>query len=180
MLTRTHQRPHTANVRSRIKRGLVAASIGLHFFFIVSVVTHLHDWMGDRPLLGLITAATDYYSAVTFTNRNFGFFAPSVTSDWNLRLTLTDMSGHTRDYSLSLPNREMKVKMYSMLGHFSENEDSMDLFARSWAVKAINENPDVIQVDVEITQNYIPTMKEYREGRNLSAELFYRTTFDLN
>jgi hypothetical protein len=161
-----------------MKRKIITLGIALHFFFILSVVTHLHDHLGRRPLLLPITLPTDYYSAITFTNRNFGFFAPSVTSDWNIQMTTTDTSGRKQQYTFNLPNREMKVKMYSMLGHFAESEDSMDLFARSWALKAMNENGDVTQVDVEITQNYIPTMKEYREGRRVEPQLFYRTTFD--
>jgi len=163
----------------RLERRLIALAIGLHFFFILSVVTHLHHWMSTIAALGPITAATDYYSEVTFNNRDFGFFAPDVTSDWTIQMTLTDLSGHKRPYHFYLPNREMQVKMYSMLGHFAETEETMDLFARSWAVKAMNENLDVTQVDLEIMQNYIPTMNEYRNGRRIDPRLVYRTTFDL-
>ena len=162
-----------------MKRRIAAGAIGLHFFLVLSVVTHLEEWMGKKPWLGPVVALIDYYSAVTFSNRNFGFFAPAVTSDWNLALTTTDASGRRQPYSLPIPNREMKVKMYSMLGHFQANEDTMDLFARSWAVRVMNEDSDVVQVDVEVTQNYIPSMKEYREGRRIEPKPFYRTTFDL-
>ncbi len=166
-------------MRTPLKRKAAVLAIGAHFFFIISVVTHLHDWMSKKPILGLFTAATDYYSAVTFTNRNFGFFAPGVTSDWNVQLTMVDGSGNARPYAFVLPNREMRVKMYSMSGHFAETDTSMDLFARAWALKAINENPGIVRVHVEITQNYIPTMEEYRQGRRIERQPFYRTTFDL-
>ncbi len=161
-----------------MKRKAVGLCIGLHFFFVLSVVTHLHDWLGKKRFWWPATALTDYYSAVTFTNRNFGFFAPSVTSDWDAHITITDGSGCTRVYSFHLPNREMQVKMYSMLGHFAETDDSEDLFARSWALKAVNENPGTRVVHIEITQNYIPTMQEYREGHRIEPRFFYRSTFD--
>ena len=60
-----------------------------------------------------------------------------------------------------------------------ESDAAMDLFARSWALKAMNENRDVRRVDVVVTQNYIPTMKEWRDGKRIEPQLFYRTTFDV-
>jgi hypothetical protein len=160
-----------------VKRKLCAVGIGFHFFFILSVATHLHEWMSKWVILAPITALTDYYTAITFANRDFGFFAPEVTSDWNTRFTLTDTKGGKRPYAFSLPTREMQVKMYSMLGHFTESDD---LFARSWALRVMNENQDVEQVDVEITQNYIPTMEGYRRGQRIAPHLIYRTTFNLH
>lgn len=155
----------------------VVAAIGAHFFFILSVATHLNGWIGQYHWLTPVTAAIDYYSAVTFANRNFGFFAPNVSSDWGLEITLTDTTGRKRPYALVRPSREMELKVYSMIGHSSESADLADLFARSWALKAVNENPDVYRVDVVITQNHIPTMEEYRRGRRIDRELYYRTTF---
>jgi hypothetical protein len=162
-----------------MKRSAIAAAIALHFFFIISVVTHLHDWLAQRPVLVVIPFLENYYSAVTFTNRNFGFFAPSVTSDWNVSLALTDANGLKQNLFFKPANREMQVRMYSLMGHFAETDTNMDLFARSWAVKAMNENPNVVRVDVEVTQNYIPTMSEYRRGRRIEPKPFYRTTFEL-
>jgi hypothetical protein len=160
-------------------RRTAAFLIGLHFFFVISVATHLHDWMSRYPLLAPITIPTYYYSAITFANRNFGFFAPQVHSDWNVRLTLTDRADHRHVEEFRPGTREMRVKLYSMTGHFTSNDDSMDLFARSWALKAMNENPNVVRVDVEVTQNRIPTMAEYRRGQRIGQEFLYRTRFDL-
>jgi len=164
---------------STIWRSIIGALIAVHFFFIISVASHLHDLLGKWPVFAPVTALTDYYSAITFANRNFGFFAPSVTSDWNTDFKLTSATGQVRRWALRLPNREMHVKMYSMIGHFGESDATMDLFARSWSVKAINENPGVVRVDVVVTQNYIPTMAEYRAGKRIQALPYYRTTFTL-
>jgi hypothetical protein len=151
--------------------------IGLHLFFIAAVVTHAYEWIGRQRWLAPLSVAIDYYAEITFANRNFGFFAPSVTSDWNLELTLTDTAGRQRPYALVAPGREMQLKLYSMIGHGSESDDLSDLFARSWALKAVNENPDVNRVDVVITQNRIPTMGQYRHGDRVSRAPYYRTTF---
>lgn len=161
-----------------LKRRVLATAIGVHFFFVLSVVSHLHDWMDRHQPFALIAGLTNYYSAITFSNRNFGFFAPQVTSDWNLSLTMTDRNGRKRPFAFAIPNSEMRIKRYSLIGHFAESDTSMDLFARSWALKALNENPDVVRVDVVVTQNYMPTMKEWRDGKRIAPYAFYRTTFD--
>lgn len=161
-----------------MKNKIIAVAIGLHFLLIIMVATHLEKWIRRWSILAPITILNDYYSAITFTNRNFGFFAPSVTSDWNIHLLLTNKLKVERNYTFNLHTHEMKLKMYSMTGHFGESKDTMDLFARSWALKAMNEHPDITQVDVEVTQNYIPTMEEYRQGKRITADLLYRTTFN--
>ncbi len=159
-------------------RLLAATAIAAHFLLILGEVTHLTGWMAAtgrfRSLLGL----GEYYSAVTFANRNFGFFAPSVTPDWNLRMITTDTSGAREEFSLSPVGREMEVKLYSMLGRFSENDDTMDLFARSWSVYAMNQVPRARKVEIEVTRNVIPSMREYEQGARVSEQPFYRTVFE--
>jgi hypothetical protein len=156
-----------------------AVAIGLHLGFIAAVVTHVYQWIGNYRWLAPVSVAIDYYAEITFANRNFGFFAPSVSSDWNLDLTVTDTAGRRRPYALVAPGREMELKLYSMIGHGSESADLTDLFARSWALKAVNENPDVYRVDVVLTRNRIPTMAQYRHGQRIGRAPYYRTTFVL-
>lgn len=138
------------------------------------------DAIPDRSVLLPVVALSDFYSVVTFTNRNFGFFAPDVAADWTVKTTLFDAKGRSRPWSFRLPNREMEVRGYSMVGHFAEQSTSMDLFARSWAVHAMNENPDVVRVDIEVTWNVIPSMAEWRAGRRITSDPFYKTTFSLH
>jgi hypothetical protein len=158
---------------------LATVAIGAHFFLIASVVTHLYEWIGRQRWLAPVSLAIDYYSEITFANRNFGFFAPNVTGDWRLEMTVTDTAGRQRPYTLVQPSREMELKLYSMIGHSSENNDVEDLFARSWALRAVNQNPDVYRVDVVITQNRIPAMGAYRRGERITQDPYHRTAFVL-
>ena len=161
------------------KKSVASFAVALHFFLIIAVVTHVETYFGKHTVLLPFRWLVDYYSAVTFANRNFGFFAPKVTADWNLRMTITGRDGASRPYNFRIPNNEMQVRMYSMMGHFGQSDAHMDLFARSWGVKAMNENAGVERVDVEVTQNQIPTMKEYREGLRIHPEFLYSTTLEL-
>lgn len=161
-----------------MRRRLVTAAISLHFILILLVACHAEEVLARVSVLRPLRVLVDYYSAITFANRNFGFFAPTVNGDWETRLTMTDGEGNCRPYHFQIPNREMQVRLYSMLGHFGQNDDISDLFARSWGLKAMNENPDVVRVDVEVTQNWIPTMSEYRQGKRIVPEFLYRTTLE--
>lgn len=160
-------------------RTLIPLAIALHFLMILAVVTHSDEWMAGLSAWQPIVSVLDRYSMITFANRNFGFFAPSVTPDWNLHITSITTSGKRRSYRFRTPSREMEVKMYSMLGHFGESEDMQDLFARSWAVHVMNDDPDVVSVEIEVTRNFIPSMSEYREGKRIHGEPYYKTTFNL-
>jgi hypothetical protein len=73
----------------------------------------------------------------------------------------------------------MRTKFYSMTGHFNESDDNMDLFARSWAVKIMNDDVHASRVDITVSQNQLPTMAEYARGRRIRATPIYRTTFTL-
>ncbi|MBI4860009.1 MAG: HTTM domain-containing protein [Candidatus Riflebacteria bacterium] len=163
-------------VASIIKRVAIGTGIAIHFFLILNVVTYLYEWINQRESLFLVSVLNDYYGAVTFANRNFGFFAPEVTPDWVLTITLTDRQGRKRPYALRAPNSEMKLKMYAICGHFGETDDTMDLFARSWAARAITDNPGTVRVDVDVQRNNIPTMEEYRMGQRITQVPFYSTT----
>ena len=164
---------------SNVRKSLIAAAAAVHFAFVFSVVTHAHDFMLHHAGFAIVTGLTEYYSAVTFANRNFGFFAPSVTSDWNVSIVARGRNMQPRETFFRASNREMAVKMYSLAGHFAETPDTMNLFARSWAVRVMNEQQAADRVDIVVTQNRIPTMAEYRRGVRITAEPFYRTTFTL-
>ncbi len=158
---------------------LVAAiAIAAHFLFILCEVTHLTGWMARTGSFRTFLALGEYYGALTFANRNFGFFAPEVTPDWNLRMTTTDEHGTRETFALTPTGREMEVKMYSMLGRFSESDDTMDLYARSWSVYAMNHVEDARKVEIEVTRNVLPSMAEYRAGARVSAQNFYRTVYE--
>ncbi len=152
---------------------------GVHIFLILYVATHAYALADSHPTIAAIDRISDLYSSITFANRNFGFFAPQVSADWNLSLELTTQDGRTRAYKFPERNGEMRVKMYTMLGHFATNETDMDLFSRCWAVKALNENRDARSAEVIVTVNDVPTMAEYRAGRRITVAPFYQTTFDL-
>ena len=161
-------------------RRVAALAIALHFFFVLLVVTHGRDRLEGVPALRPVAAASDLYATLTLANRNFGFFAPDVSPDLVVSCVLVDAEGRRRAWTFAPQNREMQIRIYSMTGHFAQLPDTMDLFARSWAVRAMNENPDVVRVEIAVSVHDIPTMAGYRQGRRMVERPLYATSFDLD
>jgi hypothetical protein len=161
-----------------VTRRIAGAAVALHLFFVLLVATHARDGLARCPAAAPLVAASDLYESVTLANRNFGFFAPDVTGDLVVRCVLVDAAGSRRAWSFRPPNREMEIRLYSMTGHFSQDPDTRDLFARSWAVRAFNENPDAVRVEIDVAQHVLPTMAEFRTGRRMEERAFYATSFE--
>jgi len=118
----------------------------------------------------------DYYCAFTYTNRCFGFFAPDVGNDLKLRMIMSNKK-EVQEYHIKNRNFEMRTRLYSLTGHFAEDnqQSTMDLFARSWGVKCLNDYPTMNKVNITVYQNNIPTMIQYQHGKRISQEVFYST-----
>ena len=121
----------------------------------------------------------EIYSSFTYTNRNFGFFAPTVNEDYSLSaIAFKQNDSIGQNLSFYLPNSENKIRFTTMLWHFSEgNSDSqMDLYARSWGVYYMNKDSTVKRVLISVYKNFIPSMEEYRKGKRIEQNLYYQTT----
>jgi hypothetical protein len=163
--------------RASMVRLCIGVGMLLHFALILTEVTHLRQWLEQANAGQTWRVVSEYYSALTFANRNFGFFAPDVTPDWNLAAAVAYGDGSSRPVKLPTPTREMAVKHYSMMGHFSENDATMDLFARSWALYLLRRDPRARSAELVVTRNFLPSMQEYRAGGRVRQQPFYRTEY---
>lgn len=156
---------------------LVRILIIIHFFFILLTVTHLHKFINNPIVLGV----NDAYSAFTYTNRCFGFFAPEVGNDLVIRMNMSNKK-QSLQYHIRRDNFEMRTRLYSLAGHFAEDnqQSTMDLFARSWGLKCLNEYPEMEKVNIVVLQNNIPTMSQYVQGKHITQDTIYSTDVELN
>lgn len=155
---------------------LIRFLIIFHFFLIFLTVSHLHKFITNPVLLG----ANDAYSAITYTNRCFGFFAPEVGNDLVIQMNMSNKQ-KSLPFHIRNDNFEMRTRLYSLTGHFAEDnqQSTMDLFARSWGVKCLNDNPDMEKVNIIVLQNNIPTMSEYAQGKRITQDTLYSTDVEL-
>lgn len=151
-------------------------AIVVHFLIVIFTVSHVYEYVSSPFSMGMVY----YYSAITYTNRCFGFFAPNVGSDLKIEMKVF-AEGDTFDYALSKENFEVKTRIYSLGGNFATDNDQsvMDLFARSWGLKAINENPGVEKVNIVVFQNMIPTHKDFRAGARIRKDSLYITDVEI-
>jgi hypothetical protein len=124
----------------------------------------------------------EIYSSISYTNRQFGFFAPTVNDDFTLSLRVFKNTSDTvgDQFYLTGSNSEKRIRLSTMLWHFAEgnNNVQMDLYARSWGVYCMNNNKAINKVIISIYKNYIPTMSEYEKGRKPNQTLYYQTTIE--
>lgn len=162
----------------------VGAAIFLHFAFLISDVTHLTNLLNRREkltessVLRLWNSAADYYGSLTFSNRNFGFFAPKITSDWVVEMALSDATGRQSEHQFEILSKEMEFKAYAMLGHFAASDSRMDLLSRFWSARAMQSVPGTRKVEVKVSRRVLPSMAEHRAGKRVHKEQFYRTVFE--
>jgi hypothetical protein len=147
----------------------------VHFGFVLITVSKLYELINWNPLSSIVSL----YSAYTYTNRDFGFFAPTVNDDYVLNLKVyknNDTTGHS--ISLDQQNSENRIRYLTMLWHFSEgnSKSQMDLFARSWGLYCMNTDTAVRQVLITVDKHVIPTMEQFRKGECVSTVPYYQTT----
>lgn len=147
----------------------------IHFGFVLLTVSHLYEVINCNPL----SEITNLYSSYTYTNRNFGFFAPTVNEDYALTLKTfqtNDTVGHV--VVLNQPNAENKIRYLTMLWHFTEgnSKSQMDLFARSWGLYCMNTDSTVNEVLISVYKHEVPTMEQFRQGKRITKKLYYQTT----
>jgi hypothetical protein len=147
----------------------------VHFAFVAITVSHLYELLNCNPLSSLI----NLYSSYTYTNRNFGFFAPTVNDDYELSLRAykkQDPFGH--EVVIHAADTENRIRFLTMLWHFSEgnSKSQMDLFARSWGLYCMNTDSTVNQVVISVYKHLVPSMAAYSKGERISKILYYQTT----
>jgi len=159
--------------RKKVRRFLITT----HFLFVCITVSHLYELINWKPMSVLM----ELYSSVSYTNRNFGFFAPTVNDDFNLKIRAfrkDDQNGH--DFLFYMPDSENRIRFSTMLWHFAEGNSpsQMDLYARSWAIYCMNKDSTIHKVVVSVYKNNIPMMNQCRIGKKISQALYYQTSFD--
>ena len=153
--------------------------IAIHFVLILIAVSGAWERLPDHTVSRAVLVVGSYYEDLTFHNRDFGFFAPEVYSDWALHLVGTTASGAVAEYALPATHRELVVKYYSMIGR-SGNNESREYYGRSWADWIMRHHEEVVSVEVIVNRNIVPTMAEFRDGARTreAEEPEYRATFD--
>lgn len=118
-----------------------------------------------------------WYGAMTGADGNYGFFAPGVSSQLRASFTMADRRGRTwTDALADDSNREVELRLGSMFGMTSEPELGQAITA-AWAAQMFGRHPNAQFVTIRIEAYELPTMDEYRAGKQPEWQLVEEMTF---
>ena len=158
----------------RLGRVCLGTGLALHFGLMLLQVSHGRDWLERTGKLSGLLSLSDHYRAVTSANRNFRFFAPSVSDSWHVRLALRDGTGAERPFELPAPTRELAIRRVAMLDHFFRDAQSMDRYARSWTSYALARGPEAVSATVEVRRVVSPSLEAYRSGERAREQPYFQ------
>ncbi len=119
------------------------------------------------------------YRALSGTNVYYTFFVPGVATQVRPVFELTDGSGRTTTDALSRAvNTEVDTRignLYALLEY--ADEDSQRALLASWAGVMFARHPGADRVEARIEAFELPSMEEYRQGREPGWRLRDRVTF---
>jgi hypothetical protein len=104
------------------------------------------------------------YGEYSGSNNGYGFFAPSVASPWDLRFSLYTEDGGSVEGAMPDANREVRLRVGTVLGSLSE-EGLREAVTASLAARCFTEHPDARLINAHVHVLHIPTMAEHRAGR---------------
>jgi hypothetical protein len=116
----------------------------------------------------------------------FGFYAPSVGSEYRARFILQDQFGAAwRDAFEEAKSPEVRLRLQGIIhgGFESATEkasaDMRQRLVKSWATTMFKRHPGAVSLGVVIEVYDIPTMAEYRVGSRPSWKTLYEARAQL-
>ena len=129
----------------------------------------------------LVARALNIYGSWTGANSGYAFFAPGVSSQLRAQFEVLKSDGKTVIEDLEAGySTEAQLRMGNIIGFFwngTADRNARRSIAASWAGKVYGRHPDAQKVTVKLESYDLPSMKEFREGRQPKWDSFYRASF---
>lgn len=131
------------------------------------------------PGRGWAQRAIAEYQVLSGTNVYYTFFVPSVDTQVRPVFELTDRSGRMTTDALSrAPSPEVATRIGNLISLLDYgDEDSQRALLASWAGLMFARHPGAERVAIRIEAFELPSMEEYRRGREPGWHLRDRLTF---
>jgi hypothetical protein len=157
---------------SRRRRGVLIAAACVHLALVVCGAAGLVPLSGKYAAGRILAAYGDYSGA----NNAYGFFAPTVASEWRTTFTVCDREKHCVDVEPERPNAEGEVLLTTIDALYAEPE-VRDLLAASRAAAAFGRYPTAQAIVVKGGVFDVPPMAAYRAGRRAQWRDVYGYAF---
>lgn len=152
----------------------LVAAVG-HLSLVTMGALHIYPQGG-----GWLSRAIAYYGALSGAESAYAFFAHSVTPLPRASFHVSDATGAiTTDALESGASRETEIRILNIITPFLRNEDPaiQRSIAASWAGKVLVRHPGARSVAVRLETYDLPSMREYREGKQPRWDLHYEAKF---
>jgi hypothetical protein len=157
---------------SRRRRDVLIAAACVHLALVICGAAGFVPIPAKYAAGRVLTAYGDYSGA----NNAYGFFAPSVASEWRTTFTVCDGEKHCADVEQQRPNAEGEVLLTTIDALYAEPE-VRDLLAASWAAAAFGRYPSAHTILVKGSVFDVPPMAVYRRGRRAQWKNVYGYAF---
>jgi hypothetical protein len=127
---------------------------------------------------GLVTKVLLSYTNWTGANNGYGFFSPGIPSQIIAKITSFNRSGEKSVEQLGTGKEEIDLRISTML-FLLDKVDVPNLTSRALAAYTFGHDPEVKQVNVTFSRYIVPSMKDYRQGKQPYLDDFYTSDYAL-
>ena len=110
----------------------------------------------------------------------YHFFSPNVSDSFVMELSEINDLNEEHSLPTVVRSKEMVNRLHTAYYHFCQKEFARDAFAHSFAVNSFEQNPQISQLYLRFHLYKLPSMKEYRAGKEPHLELIYHNQFHIN
>ncbi|WP_437896453.1 hypothetical protein [Sorangium sp. So ce124] len=166
----------TGNIEKGLLFVLPAAAIHLGLVLVLGV---LHVRL---PYGGWVEPAVSYYGALSGASSAYSFFAPSVGPLPWATFEVRDRAGTlTTEVLETGANREADLRIKNIIGMYWDEQDpaARRALIASWVAKVFARHPEADSVVVRLESYDLPSMAEYRAGKQPRWYAEYQAKFNL-
>ncbi|WP_438033931.1 hypothetical protein [Sorangium sp. So ce204] len=166
----------TGNIEKRALFVLPAAAIHLGLVIVLGVL------QVRLPYEGWVERAVGYYGAFSGASSAYSFFAPTVGPLLWATFEVRDRAGAlTTEVLETGASREADLRVKNIIGMFRDEQDPAvrRSLVASWAAKVFAKHPAADSVVVRLESYDLPSMAEYRAGKQPRWYVEYKAKFNL-
>ncbi len=163
------------NVR-RLKATVAPWCVGvLAFFHLILVVLAAFGVTPDFGP-GIAGKLIRFYASCTGADSGYGFFAPNVPDQTVAHIISTEADGRMIAEQFDAAQRTTSLRIASLMSVF-RRVDLPELQAKLIAAHTFGSRPSAREVQVFIGYYRVPSIREFREGKEPEFEMRYEGTF---
>lgn len=132
---------------------------------------------------GVLGKAINYYSTVTGTDREYGFFAPNSKAETRVVFEIVDEAGRRSRHTLDeMATREAQLRFADIFGRLwvffeAKNPQLRNAITASWAGQMFGRYPEARKITVIFEAYELKSADQYRKGERSEWVKIYEAKY---